>query len=88
MILIYFSPFGTGNETFGLSPVFKRAAAITGDVIFGVGRRELSQIASRQGRKVYAYLFCDPQVNSPLPYLGGENGSISGSDNLSKEDFL
>ncbi|RSH92324.1 hypothetical protein EHS25_008739 [Saitozyma podzolica] len=33
------SPFGTGNETFGLSPVFKQAAAIVGDGTFQSSRR-------------------------------------------------
>ncbi|KAL8278274.1 hypothetical protein RQP46_009306 [Phenoliferia psychrophenolica] len=33
------SPFQTGNETFGLAPSFKRAAAILGDVFFQAPRR-------------------------------------------------
>ncbi|KAL5532554.1 hypothetical protein ACEPAF_4328 [Sanghuangporus sanghuang] len=69
------SPFGTGNETFGLSPVFKRAAAIAGDINFGALRRSLTRVASRSGTKVYAYLFSDPQVNNSLPYLGVYHGS-------------
>ena len=65
------SPFGTGNETFGLSPVFKRAAAIFGDVTFEALRRSLTRAASQCGTKVFAYLFTDRQINSSLPYLGG-----------------
>src|ERR1700753_3719149 len=78
------SPFGTGNQTFGLSSQFKREAAILGDLMFFSLRRELSQVLSDGGVKVFSYLFTDPQyytliiVNGSVtftpapPYLGGE----------------
>ena len=66
------SPFGTGNETFGLSPAFKRASAFVGDVMFQAPRRAWVQTAVSQGVKVFSYLFTDPQaVPVGLPMFGG-----------------
>ena len=67
------SPFGTGNETFGLSPEFKQASAVVGDIMFQAPRRAWSQSASRFGVRNYAYLFSDPEaVSASEPALGGE----------------
>ena len=67
------SPFGTGNETFGLSPAFKQASALIGDIMFQAPRRAWVQSATLQGVKVYSYLFNDRQaVPVGLPMLGGE----------------
>ncbi|KAF9531109.1 esterase 1 [Crepidotus variabilis] len=63
------SPYGTGNETFGLPAGYKRVAAIQGDISFQSQRRSLSQIASRAGISVYSYLFTQPTPNAP-PSLG------------------
>ena len=65
------SPFDTGNQTFGLSSQFKRAAALLGDVSFQSQRRAWIQAASNRGVKTFAYLFTDhpPTLN---PRLGGE----------------
>ena len=66
------SPFGTGNETFGLSPAFKRASAFVGDVMFQAPRRAWVQTAVSQGVKVFSYIFTDPQaVPVGLPMFGG-----------------
>ena len=66
------SPFGTGNETFGLSPAFKQASALIGDIMFQAPRRAWVQSATLQGVKVYSYLFNDRQaVPVGLPMLGG-----------------
>ena len=66
------SPFGTGNETFGLSPAFKQASALIGDIMFQAPRRSWVQSATLQGVKVYSYLFDDRQaVPVGLPMLGG-----------------
>lgn len=65
------SPFGTGNETFGLSPEFKRASASFGDLSFTSLRRQLAEAASSRGVKVFAYLFTDPQTNILPPFVGG-----------------
>ncbi|KAJ7923534.1 extracellular triacylglycerol lipase precursor [Mycena leptocephala] len=58
------SPFGTGNETFGLSGQWKRGAAISCDVNFAGVRRGWTQAASKYGVKTYAYLFTDPQLDT------------------------
>ncbi|KAF7342113.1 Carboxylic ester hydrolase [Mycena venus] len=62
-------PFNTGNDTFGISPVFKQAAALIGDVVIQAPRRFWSQMASAKGTKVYSYIFTDPQPENP-PFLG------------------
>ncbi|KAL5495839.1 hypothetical protein ACEPAI_1303 [Sanghuangporus weigelae] len=64
------SPFGTGNETFGLDPAFKEASAVLGDIAFTSLRRKLAQDVSQHGTKVFAYLFTDPQTSTFPPYLG------------------
>jgi len=76
------SPFGTGNQTFGTGPGFKRGSAILGDLYFQALRRLWSHTTSAQGTPSYAYIFTDPQPNadpaigvfhsSELPYLFGD----------------
>ncbi|KAI0629997.1 esterase 1 [Trametes polyzona] len=73
------SPFGTGSNTFGLGSQYKRAAAIAGDIWFHSVRRAWDQAATKQGVKVFAYLFADTQAvttaaqgvahGSELPYV-------------------
>ncbi|KAF8217081.1 esterase 1 [Mycena galopus ATCC 62051] len=58
------SPFGTGNDTFGLSAEWKRGAAISCDVNFAGVRRGWSQAASKFDVKTFGYLFTDPQLES------------------------
>ncbi|KAL0569300.1 hypothetical protein V5O48_012664 [Marasmius crinis-equi] len=54
------SPFGTGNETFGLSPDYKRAAAVLGDALSQANRRLLlEQLAQRTETQVYSFIFAD-----------------------------
>ncbi|KAI5122703.1 hypothetical protein M0805_009756 [Coniferiporia weirii] len=62
------SPYGTGNETFGVSSEFKRAASIYGDRNFHSLRRDWIQTASSAGVKSYGYLFTDPQTTYPAMY--------------------
>ncbi|KAF8178205.1 Alpha/Beta hydrolase protein [Mycena galopus ATCC 62051] len=62
-------PFDTGNDTFGISPVFKQAAALIGDIVIQAPRRFWSQTASAKGTAVYSYIFTDPQPENP-PFLG------------------
>ncbi|TFK99234.1 extracellular triacylglycerol lipase precursor [Pterulicium gracile] len=64
------SPIGTGNETFGLSPGFKRIAMLFNDLAFQALRRSWSQVAAKSGVSSYAYLFTDPQLRPGAPYLG------------------
>ncbi|KAL5532552.1 hypothetical protein ACEPAF_4326 [Sanghuangporus sanghuang] len=61
------SPFGTGNETFGLNPGFKQAAAAFVDLAFNSLRRESVQTAGDQSQGVrFAVLHgCE------IPYLFG-----------------
>ncbi|CAK5278646.1 unnamed protein product [Mycena citricolor] len=68
------SPFGTGNNTFGLSSQFKRAAAIDGDLDFHSQRRLWIEAAANAGVKTFGYLFTQPQPDG-LPQLGVSHGS-------------
>ncbi|KAJ7199115.1 extracellular triacylglycerol lipase precursor [Mycena haematopus] len=71
------SPFDTGNETFGLSPEWKRGAAISCDVNFAGVCRGWTQAASKFGVKTFAYLFTDPQFDSG--YLGTRLSYVYGT---------
>ncbi|KAK0460661.1 extracellular triacylglycerol lipase precursor [Desarmillaria tabescens] len=51
------APYGTGNETFGLSPGWKRVASMTGDLTFDAQRRTWTQTAAEAGVKAYGYQF-------------------------------
>jgi len=86
------SPFNTGNETFGLSPVFKQAAALQGDLSFQSQRRILTQTLSKAGVKVFGYHFTDPQPSSgalgvyhssEIPYVYGAPPAVPSSIKLS-----
>ncbi|KAH8810283.1 extracellular triacylglycerol lipase precursor [Flagelloscypha sp. PMI_526] len=57
------SPFGTGNQTFGLAKEYKKAAAIQGDFIFHSNRRGFSEKMTAAGNKVFAYHFTDNSVD-------------------------
>ncbi|KAF9472628.1 alpha/beta-hydrolase [Pholiota conissans] len=56
------SPFGTGNNTFGLNGEFKRFASVFGDFVFQSIKRNFTQNASHAGIKVFAYYFTDPDA--------------------------
>ncbi|KAF5328117.1 hypothetical protein D9758_018389 [Tetrapyrgos nigripes] len=58
------SPFNTGSETFGLTPGYKRAAALNGDMGYQSQRRFWIQTASNAGVKTFGYLFTQPQAGS------------------------
>ncbi|KAK7040283.1 hypothetical protein VNI00_009750 [Paramarasmius palmivorus] len=64
------SPFRTGNETFGLSPEYKRAAAITGDLMFHSVRRLWTKAAVETGIRGYGYLFTGPRLSVFPPAFG------------------
>ncbi|CAK5278299.1 unnamed protein product [Mycena citricolor] len=68
------SPYGTGNNTFGLGSQFKRAAAIDGDLDFHSQRRLWIEAAANAGVKTFGYLFTQPQPDD-LPQLGVMHGS-------------
>ncbi|KAJ8456558.1 hypothetical protein ONZ45_g18676 [Pleurotus djamor] len=63
------SPFGTGNETFGLSSQFKRMSALLNDVAFAAPCRAQALAFSGAGVNVYGYLFTEPHSRFP-PYAG------------------
>ena len=65
------SPFNTGNETFGLSPEWKRGSAIVGDLEFQALRRAWINAAALSGVKTFGYYFTDPQTTPIAP--GGES---------------
>ncbi|RDB17235.1 Lipase 1 [Hypsizygus marmoreus] len=69
------SPFNTGNETFGLSSVYKQAAAIHGDVFFEAPRRLWMQTASAAGIKSFGYLFTELDPANAGTGLGVAHGS-------------
>ncbi|KAJ7734185.1 extracellular triacylglycerol lipase precursor [Mycena maculata] len=68
------SPFDTGNDTFGLSPQHKRAAAILGDLSFLSQRRYWIKTAVNLGVPVFGYLFTQPQPEL-APALGVDHGA-------------
>ncbi|WVQ98239.1 hypothetical protein IAU59_005362 [Kwoniella sp. CBS 9459] len=60
------SPFETGNETFGLSPSFKQAAAIFGDAAFQAPRRHFLSQANGHGlSQTWTYQFEQPTPDYP-----------------------
>ncbi|CAK5266237.1 unnamed protein product [Mycena citricolor] len=68
------SPFGTGNETFGLSSQYKRYASIDGDVDFHSQRRFWINAAANASVPTYGYLFTQPQPQL-APRLGIDHGA-------------
>ncbi|KAJ3723866.1 esterase 1 [Lentinula raphanica] len=86
------SPFNTGNETFGLSPGYKRISAIFGDFAFQSQRRLWMQTASNAGVKTFGYLFTQPQATNPalvgvphgteIPFVYGSPPDPTASDTV------
>lgn len=68
------SPFGTGNNTFGLSSQYKRASALQGDLGFTSQRRFWQQTAAKAGVRTWGYLFTQPQPQLP-DFVGVPHGS-------------
>lgn len=67
------SPFGSGNNTFGFNPEYKRLAAVVGDFEYHALRRAWCQNASSAGVRSYAYLFAVPDAqNTGQPWFGSE----------------
>ncbi|KAF8145657.1 Alpha/Beta hydrolase protein [Mycena galopus ATCC 62051] len=72
------SPFGTGNDTLGLSSQFKRAAAWIGDSNFESRCRFWMDTAANAGVETFGYLFTQPQ---PIPSAIGELVYVFGKPN-------
>lgn len=68
------SPYNTGNETFGLSPLYKKCAALRSDLMFDSQRRFWIQTTSEVGVKAFGYRFTQPLSATPT-YLGVYHGS-------------
>ncbi|TFY71898.1 hypothetical protein EVG20_g1117 [Dentipellis fragilis] len=68
------SPFFTGNNTFGLSPSYKRATSLVTDLTFLALRRFYGDIAASRGIKMYSYWFTNPQLENP-PQVGVTHAS-------------
>ncbi|KAL1727187.1 Alpha/Beta hydrolase protein [Schizophyllum commune] len=68
------SPYGTGNETFGLHPGYKRIASLVGDINFDALRRGWAQMSASAGVPTYNFIFSQRQPGFP-PALGVPHGS-------------
>ncbi|KAH6906700.1 triacylglycerol lipase 3 [Coprinopsis sp. MPI-PUGE-AT-0042] len=68
------SPFGTGNETFGLPSIYKRTSALQADLTFTFPIRHWMRAAAERNVKSYGYLFSQ---HNPLeePALGVPHGA-------------
>ncbi|KAK0194653.1 Alpha/Beta hydrolase protein [Armillaria mellea] len=65
------SPYGTGNETFGLPSGFKRVAAMGGDMTFDAQRRTWTQTAVQAGNSsLYLSKWGVPH-GSEIPFIYG-----------------
>ncbi|EEB96733.1 hypothetical protein MPER_04083, partial [Moniliophthora perniciosa FA553] len=60
-------PFGTGNQTFGLNPEYKRFAAILGDLMMHAERRLFASKMNEASVPMYGYLFSDPDAVKVMP---------------------
>ncbi|TFK20228.1 triacylglycerol lipase 3 [Coprinopsis marcescibilis] len=69
------SPYGTGDELFGLPSIYKRTASILGDLIFDAPRRQWMEAAADNGVTGYGYLFTQPQ-----PQESPESGVPHGAE--------
>ncbi|PIL25854.1 hypothetical protein GSI_11607 [Ganoderma sinense ZZ0214-1] len=69
------SPFGTGNETFGLGSEYKRMAALVGDVMTQAPKRAWIQAAAKAGVAAYGYMFADKTAAEAKPSLGVYHGT-------------
>jgi carboxylesterase type B len=69
------SPFGTGNETFGLDPTYKQLAAILSDAAFQANRRWFLEQSTAYGLdKTWSYAF-NSAPPSAAPRLGAYHGA-------------
>ncbi|KDN34335.1 hypothetical protein RSAG8_12566, partial [Rhizoctonia solani AG-8 WAC10335] len=62
------SPYGTGNETFGVAAQYKRLASLVGDLIFEASRRDHLRTATADGVNAWSYFF-NQSINSLDPTL-------------------
>ncbi|KAF8608653.1 alpha/beta-hydrolase [Ceratobasidium sp. AG-I] len=67
------SPYGTGNETFGLGAEYKRLASLMGDIAFQAPRRDHLRTAAKFGVKAWSYVMKQAGPNY-VPMLGVLHG--------------
>ncbi|KAF8608652.1 alpha/beta-hydrolase [Ceratobasidium sp. AG-I] len=67
------SPYGTGNETFGLGAEYKRLASLVGDILFQAPRRNHLRAAAKFRVKAWSYIMKQAGPN-PVPMLGVPHG--------------
>ncbi|PBK58402.1 alpha/beta-hydrolase, partial [Armillaria solidipes] len=82
------SPYGTGNETFGLPVGWKRVASMTGDLTFDAQRRTWTQTAAQAGVQAYGYQFTQNRSTSTAElgvYHSSEIDFVYGQLNSSSE---
>ncbi|QRW03410.1 hypothetical protein RhiLY_02409 [Ceratobasidium sp. AG-Ba] len=60
------SPYGTGNQTFGLAAQYKRLASVVGDLVFEASRRDFTSTATKFGVKAWQeqYIWRECLINS------------------------
>ncbi|TXT13270.1 hypothetical protein VHUM_00637 [Vanrija humicola] len=69
------SPYGTGNNTFGLPSTWKRATSILGDAAFQSRRRDFLRTVNSQGwTQTWSYNFKGPTPGT-APVLGYPHGT-------------
>ncbi|ESK89899.1 extracellular triacylglycerol lipase precursor [Moniliophthora roreri MCA 2997] len=61
------SPFGTGNQTFGLNPEYKHFASLVGDLLVHSERRLFARKMNEASLPMYGYLFSDPDAVKVVP---------------------
>ncbi|KAK0219626.1 Alpha/Beta hydrolase protein [Armillaria nabsnona] len=73
------SPYNTGNETFGLSPLPKKCATLRSDLMYDSQRRHWIQTTSEVDVKAFGYRFTQPLSATPIeiPFVYGTLGSLN-----------
>ncbi|KAF8608522.1 alpha/beta-hydrolase [Ceratobasidium sp. AG-I] len=59
------SPYNTGNNTFGRSAQYKRAASVIGDVLFEAPRRDFLKVATSLNVPAWSYQFAQTGLDDP-----------------------
>ncbi|KAF8600256.1 alpha/beta-hydrolase [Ceratobasidium sp. AG-I] len=64
------SPYGTGNQTFGLAPQYKRLTSVVGDLIFQASHRDHVRTTTKFGVNTWSYMFTEtiPSSEADLRY--------------------
>ncbi|KAJ7491235.1 extracellular triacylglycerol lipase precursor, partial [Mycena latifolia] len=84
------SPFGTGNETFGVGSQYKRFAAVSGDFTFEWHHRAFAQYMSSEAQvPTFVYKFQDPDASLPAAIAGSfPSAALGGTLNSTSAETL